>query len=365
VSEGVTLSARLAVLWKGRVGMVLRGLFALLPIVWLTRRVRWADVLARAKEVGLGNLVLAFAALVFSALIASVRWRTMMLAYGAEATPPLTSLLRHYLVGFYFNMLPSGVAGDGVRAHRVVPGAMRDMASSLTVVFLERVAGLFGLCIVAASAMVLGDELHDDAVATLLEAGLLGALALSAAVLVAPWALKRFYGLRGLVGRIPLLGGLLLGVPSPRSYMGLLRSVGQSVGTQGMAVVSVALVVKPLAPGISFLVCARVVPAVILATYIPLTPGGLGQRELVFQYMFGLVGVRPDAAVATSLLFFAMLVGLAALGGLCLLVERALSLDEPGVQPVASNDMGGGAVCREAHRDGSQGAVDAEASDER
>jgi hypothetical protein len=45
--------------------------------------------------------------------------------------------------------------------------------------------------------------------------------------------------------------------------------------------------------------------------------------------MFGLVGVRPDAAVATSLLFFAMLVGLAAIGGVCLLAERALRLDDP------------------------------------
>jgi len=327
--EAAAPPSRLAALWKGPAGTALRALFALLPIAWLTRRVAWADVLARARDVGPGNLALAFGAVLASTAIASARWRTMMRAYGATATPPLPTLLRHYLVGLYFNMLPSGVAGDGVRAHRVVPRAMPDMASSLTVAFLERVAGLFGLCIVAATAMLLGDEMRDDAVATLLEAGLLGALGLSAAVLTAPWALKRFYGLRALVGRVPVLGGLLLGVPSPRSYAGLALSVLQSVGTQGMAVVSVALLVRPLAPGVSFLVCARVVPAVILATYVPLTPGGVGQRELVFQYMFGLVGVRPDAAVATSLLFFALLVGLAALGGACLLAERALGLDDP------------------------------------
>lgn len=321
--------SRLGTLWKGPVGTALRWLFALLPIVWLTRRVRWSDVLARARDVGAANLAWAFGALLLSTVIASARWRTMMRAYGAPATPPLPTLLRHYLVAFYFNMLPSGVAGDGVRAHRVVPGAMPDMASSLTVVFLERVAGLFGLCIVAAAAMLASDQLRDDAVATLLELGLLGALGLSSVVLLAPWALQRFDGLRAGVGRVPVLGGLLLRVPSPRSYGGLALSVLQSVGTQLMSVVSVALVVKPLAPAVSFLVCARVVPAVILATYVPLTPGGIGQRELVFQYMFGLAGVRPDAAVATSLLFFAMLIGLAAIGGACLLAERALRLDDP------------------------------------
>lgn len=322
-------ASRLAALWKGPAGTALRALFALLPLAWLTRRVGWSEVFARARDVGAVNLGWAFAALIASTLIASARWRTMMRAYGAPATPRLPTLLRHYLVAFYFNMLPSGVAGDGVRAHRVVPQSMPDMAASLTVVFLERVAGLFGLCIVAAAAMLLGDALRDDAVATLLEAGLLGALGLSFAVLLAPWALRRFDGLRGLVARVPVLGGALLRVPSPRSYAGLALSVLQSVGTQAMAVVSVAFVVQPLAPGVSFAVCARVVPAVILATYVPLTPGGIGQRELVFQYMFGLVGVRPAAAVATSLIFFAMLVGLAALGGACLLAERALRLDEP------------------------------------
>ena len=321
--------SRVGALWKGPAGTALRALFALLPIFWLTRRVRWSDVMARARDVGPLNLTWAFAALIVSVMIASARWRTMMRAYGAASTPPLRTLLRHYFVAFYFNMLPSGVAGDGVRAHRVVPAAMPDMATSLTVVFLERVAGLFGLCIVAAVAMLASDELHNDAVATLLEVGLLGALGLSSLVLLAPSGLQRFKGLRGIVARVPVLGPLLLRVPSPRSYGGLALSVLQSVGTQLMSVVSVSLIVRTLAPEVSFLVCARVVPAVILATYVPLTPGGIGQRELVFQYMFGLVGVRPDAAVATSLLFFAMLVGLAAIGGVCLLVERALRLDDP------------------------------------
>lgn len=206
---------------------------------------------------------------------------------------------------------------------------MPDLATSLTVIFLERVAGLLGLCIVAAVAFVMSDDIRDDFVAKVLELGLLGALGLSAFVLVAPWQIAQRPTLRALVKKLPIAGPIVLRIPVARSGWGIAVSVFHSVIMQALVVLSVALLVQPLAPAVTLVVCARVVPAIILTTYIPLTPGGLGQRELVFKYMFGLVGVAPDAAVATSLLFFALLMGLSALGGLCLLAERALGLDVP------------------------------------
>ncbi len=312
--------------WAGWPGGVLRLSLALLPLVWLTQKIRWSDVAARAHDVGLRGLSLSFFTLLFTVGLGAQRWRTMMRAYGAETFPPLTTLTRHLLVGQYFNVLPSGVAGDAVRAHRL-RGSMPDLATSLTVIFLERVAGLLGLCIVAAAAFVMSDDIRDDIVAKVLELGLLGALGLSAFVLVAPWQIAQRPTLRALVKKLPVAGPIVLRIPVARSGWGIASSVLQSVIMQALVVLSVALLVQPLAPAVTLVVCARVVPAIILTTYVPLTPGGLGQRELVFKYMFGLVGVAPDAAVATSLLFFAMLMGLSALGGMCLLAERALGLD--------------------------------------
>ncbi len=320
-------TSTLGALWKGPAGHVARVLFALLPIVWLARRVQWSDVVARARDVGVGGLAWAFAAVFVSTLFGVARWRTMMRTYGATATPPFATMLRHFLIGFYFNMLPSGVAGDAVRAHRL-RAWLPDLTSALTVVFLERVAGLFGLCIVAATAMLLSSDLHDDLVAKILELGLLGALALSCVLLAGPWILARHTKLRGLVGRVPVVGTVVLRIPPARSAGGLLVAVLQSVATQSFGMLSVAIMVQALAPGVTLLTCARVVPAIILATYIPLTPGGVGQREFVFQYMLGLVGVAPAAAIATSLLFFSLMIGMAALGGLCLLAERVLGLEE-------------------------------------
>ena len=315
--------------WQGWPGSVLRLLLALMPLVWLTQKIRWSDVAMRARDVGAQGLAIAFLTLLTTVSLGAIRWRTMMRAYGAKDLPALPTLMRHLLVGLYFNVLPSGVAGDAVRAHRLRK-SMPDLATSLTVIFLERVAGLLGLCIVAAIAFVASDDIRDDVVAKVLQLGLLGALGLSAFVLIAPWQLAQNPALRALVTKIPVAGPIVLRIPVARSGWGIASSVLQSVIIQGMVVISVGFLVEPLAPSVTMLVCARVVPAIILTTYIPLTPGGLGQRELVFRYMFGLVGVAPDAAVATSLLFFAMLMSLSALGGLSLLAERALKLDASG-----------------------------------
>jgi hypothetical protein len=301
-------------------------------LIWLSRRVHWVDVMQRAVDVGARNMVLSFVALLASVYIAAHRWRLMMAAYGATALPPSLTLFRHNLVGLYFNVLPSGVAGDAVRALRMRE-AMGGLAPALTVVFLERVAGLLGLCTVAAMAMIFSQNLHNDAVAWVLEVGLLGALALSFVLLAGPWALARSTRLKNLVERVPLFGAAVLRIPPARSYARLVLAVLESVSIQSLVVLAVALLVQPLAPDLTLLVCARVVPAVILTTYIPMTPGGLGQRELAFRYLFGLVGVAPDAAIATSLLMFAELMALSALGGLCLVAERMFRLTLSGGAP--------------------------------
>ena len=319
--------SRWSVAWAGWPGRLARILFALLPLVWLTRKVSWHDVLHRAYGVGapalLGSLAVGFCSLV----IGSVRWRVMLRAYGASSPPGMWTLLRHNLVGGYFNILPSGVAGDAVRGHRVrryVP----SVATSYTVILVERLTGLVGLLLIAGGALLAGSELRGGAVAWTLNVGILGALGLSLLALVLPYLVARHPGLRETVARLPLVGGLLVRVPPARSLLGPLLAVGLSVLTQGAMVLCVALIIYPLAPVASLVVCARVVPAIILFTYIPLTPGGLGQREAAFVYLFGLAHVAADAAVATSLLFFAVLLTLASLGGLCLLAERVLKLPD-------------------------------------
>ncbi|MEK7751263.1 MAG: hypothetical protein AAB654_05055, partial [Acidobacteriota bacterium] len=71
------------------------------------------------------------------------------------------ALLRHYLVAYYYNLLPTGLAGDVVRGYRVRT-ALPSAGDSYTVILVERVAGLGGLLGVAALAMLLGPRLPES-----------------------------------------------------------------------------------------------------------------------------------------------------------------------------------------------------------
>jgi len=301
---------------------------SLLPLWWLSQRVAWVEVWRQAQRVGAFNLVAALVAAFGSYAIGCVRWRVMMQAYGAHDPPTLPALLRHNLIGGYFNVLPSGVAGDAVRGHRV-RRHLPSLGVSYTVLFVERITGLLGLCLVAGGAIAVSRELQGDAVALTLELGLLGAFGLSSVVLFLPFALARSPSLREKVGRIPVAGAVLTRIPPAHSLAGPLVATVLSVFTQSSVVLSIALLIRPLAPAVTLATCARVVPAVILFTYVPLTPGGLGQREAAFVYLFGLAGVSAAVSTATSLMFFGISMTLAGLGGALLLAERAFGWERP------------------------------------
>jgi uncharacterized membrane protein YbhN (UPF0104 family) len=74
-----------------------------------------------------------------------------------------------------------------------------------------------------------------------------------------------------------------------------------------------------VSPGALFVV----LPALILLTYVPITPGAVGQRELVYVHLLGAVAVKPEQAVALSLLVLGSNLAVAALGGGVHLVEAS------------------------------------------
>lgn len=307
--------------WSGNPGRLLRVLLAILPLVWLSRRLDWAEVFARARDVGPGALVASLLCLFASTFVGCIRWRIMLRAYGAQRTPTLGALMRHNMVGAYFNVLPSGVAGDAVRGHRV-RAYVDDLATSYTVLFVERLAGLVGLCLIAAGAIAFGEGLPHDAVTVSLELGLVGAMGLALVALLIPYAMRRVPALAGFVSRLPIAGAVLAKIPPARSLHGPLTAVALSTLTQGFVVMAIAVLIRRLASHLTLTVCARIVPAIILVTYIPLTPGGLGQREAAFVTLFGRAGVAPATAVISSLLYMGVTMVFTAIGGIVLLGER-------------------------------------------
>ena len=307
-------------LWKGWRGLVLRLVLFVLPAAWVLGRVHLGDVFEHARRVGLVSLAGGIVLVLAATSVATWRWRTLLKAYGAGKVPAFVTLLHHNLVGCFYNLLPGGVGGDALRGYRL-RNTVPTQAASYAVVIVERVCGLVGLLLVAAAAMFHSPELRQGPIMAAMNVGSLAALLGSFALLGLPLALGRSERLRRLVRRVPLLARVPEKLPAPPSPKGLIIAVALSVFTQLFSLLCIALMLHPLPFAVAVRLALAIGPVVILLSYIPVTPGALGQREALFAYFFGMAGVPEAAAVAASLLFFSTLIFQGILGGILVLVE--------------------------------------------
>jgi glycosyltransferase 2 family protein len=300
---------------------LLRIALLIVPLAWLSHIVRPREVLAHMSAIAPRIVLFAWLAAFASTLFGVARWRWLLAGYGVTKPPPYRTLLRHTLVGLFFNILPGGIAGDAVRAYRV-RASVPNLTMSYAIVVVERLCGLAAILLINAAALSLGVPFAREIVRSALYAAAVFGLVLATLVLLTPSVLARSAGLRDRVGRIPLIGRIVVALPPAPSPGRLIGAVALSIATQGCAIVAVSTVVRAFAT-VSLADCLRIVPLCIILTVVPITPGAIGQREGVFVYLLGLLGVAASAAVATSVLVFTLVLMTAMLGGLVYLFESA------------------------------------------
>lgn len=252
--------------------------------------------------------------------IAGLRWRVLFGAYGARRSFPLRQLVSLYTTGLFFNtFLPGAVGGDVIRAH-LVRGAFDKPLASYAAVLLERVFGFAALACL--SALALTARLSDaaDFAPYLIASGVAVAVTVGGA-LQAPAIARRIAAGLGERGRIGQLFGLLARTPDLARPRLLFVAMALSFGTQLVGVFATYLVTRDLCPSITFVDCLLYVPLANIASYFPMTFGGLGAREATFVALFARVGVPEPKALATSLVVFGLLVVIALAGGVIHLVS--------------------------------------------
>jgi uncharacterized protein (TIRG00374 family) len=273
------------------------------PLVWISQRVKWAAVADRALHFGLLTFLAAASLLALTVVVNGCRWHALLRAHDASPLPTRRSLIWQSFVALYLNQLPGGVAGDVVRAHRVRT-SVDGMVTSLTVLLLERVCGLvalFAMATVGALAM----PTHG---ATRLAAYLqVSACVTSAIAIVAvglPWVATRVRLERTVFARISIVSSVLSRLRPPKRLAPLTVALSLSFVIHSLTITVIVAFVPAMAPSAPLGAVVAVTPLAILLTFIPLTPGGFGQREAIFVELYGLAGVSPDEAVAASLLWF-------------------------------------------------------------
>lgn len=270
-----------------------------------------ADSLADAHP---GDVLLGFLVLLLGIVVNAFRWQVFLRPVGLAL--PVPALIRLTFVGTFFNaFLPTGFGGDAYKSFRL-RGEAASLAPPLATVFLDRLAGLAGLALVALAGSTVrlapGDRGRVILAASLLALGVLSASGL--ALRLAPRWSEGADRSSGLGTRVRVFAQAFAAAGrEPRAVRW-----GAAVGLAS-AVLLVAVNVL-LARSLRISVPGAAWPGIVLVatlmTVLPVTINGLGFREAAYVWCLGAYGVGHDQALAFALLVLAVTLASSAVGGI-------------------------------------------------
>lgn len=274
---------------------------------FLFTRIDAHAVAASVARIPVSALLGALASLVFAILTALVRWRALLVAYGAQTLPSWPESLRMYWVSMFYNLLPGAVGGDvyrgfATRHYFAEGGATR----SVGVVFVERVFGFAGLLLLGAAATLLGPNADRE---VLFYSGL-GLCAAFGAVLTITVSRRIAYLLPGPLKK--------LASSLPRIERGgpFLLALALSVVTHIAVSLSGHVLIHSIAPAVTLTESMSIFPIGTLAAYFPLTVAGAGARDTALVVLFAKLGIAREDALATSLCLLGCNLLVSGIGGL-------------------------------------------------
>lgn len=260
-------------------------------------------------------LVVFWVAQVFSAL------RCVYVARVLGGALDLSTSLRAHFVGLWFNqVLPTSLGGDFIKMAIL----RKPLGLSLAVrsAFLDRLSGLMFLLLATAITLPLYTRLfplHPDLVVALGVIAVGGGLT----IILCAWAAHR-------VAKATILKPIILkfiqifsDIWEFKKGLPLWEQVWTSAIVHFNGIVTYALLGFALGIDVSLITFLLIVPVVFLIALIPVSFAGWGLREVGAVWLFGMVGINKESALAMSVCFGILLI-LAGLPGLYLFLSKAL-----------------------------------------
>ena len=293
-----------------RVGIVLLQLLVTGAGLWYVfhdpqKRAQIADALRQADRTWI-----IFGWLCYSAVegLATVRWQMLLRVQGI--TLGWLRALGIVMIGLFFNMfLPGLVGGDAVRLYFVFKCAPRQKTRATLSVAMDRILGLLSILFLAALSVALRFHWLNRSGTTLhivyLVLGLLGTGSVFVLLL---FVAVHFSLLRKLPKRTPFRPAIMESGKALRVY-------GAHLGM--MSIAFAITVVAHIAYYLTFYCAAEslhgtrtatlsvtdilsIMPLVNTVTALPISFGGVGVRETLFQELLGNLAHVPPAIAAIS-----------------------------------------------------------------
>ena len=320
---------------RARRAFVLRLFGSALVLFTLFLLVPFHDIVVALRRVPLGVWLGALVAYLLLHLIGVAKWLLLINAAGADLG--FFQAVRCYYYGLFGNIfLPSIIGGDVVRAGLALKMS-RSPSGLLMGSLADRLIDTVGLAAVAGiGALLLPNAL--DQRSRVIFFGIAVVFAVLALAVLAVWFLLP------VVRRVSFRRRRLL-VKIRRAVDSLRRRPARLVAAlllgmllQGLLVMLNAWLGNSVGIHISPVVWIFVWPLAKIAAILPVTQGGIGVREGTLVILFQPFGVPPAAALATGLIFTAVvMIGGLIGGGLAFLMGRAKGVRRPDSAPVRAS----------------------------
>jgi hypothetical protein len=233
-------------------------------------------------------------------LLSSYRWQLLLSVQSVQV--PMRGLMRSYLVAGFFNcFLPTRVAGD---IYRVVDSRKysHSLSAPLAVILVEGGFSVCGLFLIGAAALTFYPRVQEIRLLTNALFGLsLSGVAFaifSANTRCGDWLKKKTCRLPERAGRKLLeVFDVLRHFSKAKAIMS--SAFLLSVLLQANVILYYYFICKGLGISLSLIQVCIIMPIIICIQLIPLTPNGIGVREVTFLYLLGhFLGVAPAQALS-------------------------------------------------------------------
>lgn len=282
---------------------------AALAFGFILSRQSWPAL--RSALLQLSPLALSIAVLVHASglWLGTMRWRSLMRAFGAQPTASFSVMLRTYAIGDFFNVyVPGAVGGDilrGLITRRAFPGA--GAAGALAVVLIERGLGLGAVLVLTAIG---AGWRHDTQLgASVLPYCLLGIVGVAVALLAITHGSK--------VARFAPapLARLLAPLPALEAVRPFLFACLLSLGTQLVEVVVGHVLISSVSSDVRFSDTLLALPLAAAAGFLPLSVAGIGPRDVAMVALYELLGVGRPQGTVTAIAYSIVTLIVAGFGG--------------------------------------------------
>lgn len=304
------------------------------------------ELYAVFSQVHPGYFLFSFALTPVMLTASCMKWKLILDKGGVKV--PLLSLLRIYLIGYFFsNILPSTVGGDVVRSF-YAGKKVNNQAYAAVSVFLERFTGILLLCVLVVVMPLLRSELYKNPFVYVPAVGAFSVLIICTFLYVnsgATTLLQRFLNwclslLKSVLyflipGKRKILdeklskidgafktkaGKVKAGMQTAVSEFGknrkfFLQVILLTVVFYFLTMLNVYISFKAFSVDVDFTAVCVLVPTALFVAHVPVTLlGNLGYFESIFVGYFLLIGVPGAESLAMGLLLRLKMLSLGVIG---------------------------------------------------